>query len=123
MSGGIEDSVRSPKFITDTAGGRDASMADGLTDPTHSPAFQHATQNTASSPRPTRVGTPVRHAPGSAANGERNETGSRAASGHPEIAFTIPNEVPPNGAPVRQYINMKLTGPLLEGMKMIAKEQ
>lgn len=118
-------------------------MADGLVEPmpvsrglffggrpesnhTHgrqSPALQHTTQNIASSPRPVRMGTPARHAPGSAANVERNETGSRAASVHPEATFTMPNEAPSNGAPVRQYINTKLTGPLLEGMKMIAKEQ
>ncbi|CAK7200558.1 hypothetical protein SEUCBS139899_003255 [Sporothrix eucalyptigena] len=63
-----------------------------------------------------RTGTPVR-------GSERLESSSRAASAHPESSFTIPNEVPLNGAPVRQYINSKLTGPLLEGLKMIAKEQ
>lgn len=67
-----------------------------------------------------RTGTPVRH---TANGGERLETSSRAASAHPEASFTIPSEAPFNGAPVRQYINSKLTGPLLEGMKMIAKEQ
>ena len=54
---------------------------------------------------------------------ERPESSSRAASVHPESSFTIPSEAPLNGAPVRQYINSKVTGPLLEGMKMIAKEQ
>ncbi|CAK7214602.1 hypothetical protein SCUCBS95973_002202 [Sporothrix curviconia] len=63
-----------------------------------------------------RTGTPAR-------GSERLESSSRAASVHPESSFTIPNEAPLNGAPVRQYINSKVTGPLLEGMKMIAKEQ
>ncbi|CAK7565435.1 MAG: hypothetical protein SEPTF4163_003352 [Sporothrix epigloea] len=63
-----------------------------------------------------RMGTPMR-------GSERPESSSRAASVHPESSFTIPSEAPLNGAPVRQYINSKVTGPLLEGMKMIAKEQ
>lgn len=51
-------------------------------------------------------------------------TGSRAASAHPpEPGFTMPAEAPAHGAPVRQYINTKVTGPLLEGMKLIAKDQ
>jgi COMPASS component SDC1 len=35
----------------------------------------------------------------------------------------MPAEAGPHGAPVRQYLNGNVTGPLLEGMKMIAKEQ
>ncbi|KAK3366900.1 hypothetical protein B0T24DRAFT_633967 [Lasiosphaeria ovina] len=57
-------------------------------------------------------------------------TGSRAASVHPADAgaaattlFTMPTEAPVHGAPVRQYINTKITGALLEGMKLVAKEQ
>jgi COMPASS component SDC1 len=37
--------------------------------------------------------------------------------------ITIPKEAPPHGAPTRQYLNGKVTGPVLEGMKIIAKEQ
>ncbi|CAK7225525.1 hypothetical protein SBRCBS47491_005917 [Sporothrix bragantina] len=77
------------------------------------------TEGDAPSPAPPQVGrtgTPVR-------GSERLESSSRAASAHPESSFTIPNEAPLNGAPVRQYINSKVTGPLLEGMKMIAKDQ
>ncbi|KAL1841385.1 hypothetical protein VTJ49DRAFT_7115 [Mycothermus thermophilus] len=35
----------------------------------------------------------------------------------------LPTEPTPNGAPVRQYINSKITGVLLEGMKIVAREQ
>ena len=35
----------------------------------------------------------------------------------------MPSEAAPHGAPVRQYINGKITGVLLEGMKMVAREQ
>ncbi len=58
-----------------------------------------------------------------AANGERGEAGSRAASAHPDPGFTMPTEAPAHGAPLRQYINSKVTGALLEGVKLVAKEQ
>ncbi|KAK1764697.1 hypothetical protein QBC33DRAFT_546896 [Phialemonium atrogriseum] len=35
----------------------------------------------------------------------------------------MPAEAAAHGAPVRQYINGKITGVLLEGMKIVAKEQ
>lgn len=35
----------------------------------------------------------------------------------------MPSEATPNGAPVRQYLNGKVTGVLLEGMKLVAREQ
>lgn len=35
----------------------------------------------------------------------------------------MPTEAPVHGAPVRQYLNTKVTGVLLEGMKIIAKDQ
>lgn len=63
-----------------------------------------------------RTGTPSRHL-----NGNGNDN-SRAASLHPEPS-AMPKEAPPHGAPTRQYINSKVTGPLLDGMKILAKEQ
>jgi COMPASS component SDC1 len=68
------------------------------------------------SPAPPRIGTPNRNANG-------NDVTSRATSQHPDPVITIPKEAPPHGAPTRQYLNGKVTGPLLEGMKIIAKEQ
>jgi len=83
-----------------------------------------ATTSNAPSPMPARVSTPMRNT--SAANGLEGaeRTGSRAASAHPDTAgFTMPAEAAQHGAPVRQYINSKVTGPLLEGMKLVAKER
>ncbi|KAL5320547.1 hypothetical protein ACEPPN_011356 [Leptodophora sp. 'Broadleaf-Isolate-01'] len=68
------------------------------------------------SPIPARVGTPSRNING-------NENTSRATSQHPDPTPTMPKEAPPHGAPTRQYLNSKVTGPLMEGMKLLAKEQ
>lgn len=35
----------------------------------------------------------------------------------------MPNRAAPNGAPARRYLNDKVTGVLLEGMKKLASEQ
>lgn len=64
---------------------------------------------------PARTGTPMRNANG--------DSGSRAASQHPDPGFTMPSEAPPHGAPIRQYLNSKVTGPLMEGMKQLAKDK
>ncbi|KAI1661503.1 hypothetical protein F4813DRAFT_231483 [Daldinia decipiens] len=86
--------------------------------PSPSPAAAAATTTTTTAP-PARTGTPLR-----ATNGQQEaNSSSRAASQHPDPGFTMPAEAPPHGAPVRQYLNSKVTGPLLDGMKMIAKEQ
>ncbi|KAK8114756.1 uncharacterized protein PG998_000697 [Apiospora kogelbergensis] len=75
------------------------------------------TTSGASPAPPARTGTPLR------TNGQQQESSSRATSQHPDTGFTMPAEAPPHGAPVRQYLNSKVTGALLEGMKQIAKEQ
>ncbi|KAK0613018.1 hypothetical protein B0T17DRAFT_499272, partial [Bombardia bombarda] len=74
----------------------------------------------APSPLPARMGTPMRN---TAASGEADKATSRAASAHPDQGFTMPTEAPLHGAPVRQYLNTKVSGALLEGMKKIAKER
>ncbi|RYP24789.1 hypothetical protein DL765_000335 [Monosporascus sp. GIB2] len=74
-----------------------------------------STTNAPSPAPPARTGTPR--------IGPEGNTSSRAASQHPDQSFTMPAEAPPHGAPVRQYLNSKVTGTLLEGMKAIAKEQ
>lgn len=83
-----------------------------------SPAAQ---PTTASSPLPPpRTGTPTMRNTGSA----NPDAGSRATSQHPpDSGFVIPAEATPHGAPARRYLNTKVTGVLLEGMKLIAKEQ
>ncbi len=94
--------------------------------PTQQP--QHPTSTTpTTAPSPAapiaRIPTPV---PATAA--QQQQPTSRAASAHPDPAppttgFTMPTEAAPHGAPVRQYINSKITGVLLEGMKIVAREQ
>ncbi|KAL2160921.1 hypothetical protein VTH06DRAFT_8633 [Thermothelomyces fergusii] len=61
---------------------------------------------------------------------QQQQSTSRAASQHPDpgttggaAGFTMPAEAAAHGAPVRQYINSKITGVLLEGMKIVAREQ
>ncbi|KAL6868554.1 hypothetical protein J3F83DRAFT_737559 [Trichoderma novae-zelandiae] len=63
----------------------------------------------APSPAPGRTGTPAH--------------GSRAPSAHPDSGFTMPSEAPPHGDSTRRYLNTKVTGVLLEGMKQLAKEK
>ncbi|EGX93966.1 COMPASS complex subunit Sdc1, putative [Cordyceps militaris CM01] len=68
-----------------------------------------APANVGASPAPARTGTPAQ--------------ASRAPSVHPDPGFTLPSEAAPNGDSTRRYLNNKVTGALLEGMKMLAKEQ
>ncbi|POR30829.1 Set1 complex component sdc1 [Tolypocladium paradoxum] len=63
----------------------------------------------APSPAPARTGTPAQ--------------GSRAASVHPDAGLALPSEAVPHGDPTRRYLNAKVTGVLLEGMKQLAKDQ
>ncbi|KAH8910431.1 hypothetical protein BR93DRAFT_923129 [Coniochaeta sp. PMI_546] len=73
----------------------------------------------AQSPAPAKTSTPLRNElQGSSGGG----TGSRAQSAHPDQS-TMPSQAAVHGAPVRQYLNSHVTGPLLEGMKKIGKEQ
>ncbi|KAK3330800.1 hypothetical protein B0H66DRAFT_544910 [Apodospora peruviana] len=130
-------SIHAPVLTTDM-GSKDVHMTDAPIDQAPSATAAAAastslgstlaTNNNALSPVPTRVSTPMRNNStsngadvGAGAGGER--TASRAASAHPDPGFTMPAEAPLHGAPVRQYINTKITGVLLEGMKMVAKEQ
>ncbi|TLD28678.1 hypothetical protein PspLS_03974 [Pyricularia sp. CBS 133598] len=73
------------------------------------------------SPAPGRTGTPMRNMVGGGGGG--GDTGSRAGSLHPEPSFNMPTEAATHGAPARVYLNTKVTGVLLEGMKIIAKDQ
>ncbi|KAL7927581.1 hypothetical protein ACQKWADRAFT_277173 [Trichoderma austrokoningii] len=84
---------------------RDVMMADVPMDQAQSPAPAAF----APSPAPGRTGTPAH--------------GSRAASAHPDPGFTMPSEASLHGDSTRRYLNTKVTGALLEGMKMLAKEK
>ena len=70
-----------------------------------------------------RTGTPSRTAGLANGDRERGDSSSRAPSAHPDPGFNMPAEAPKNGAPVRDYLNSKVTGPLLEGVKLVAKEK
>ncbi|KAG9236323.1 hypothetical protein BJ875DRAFT_456880 [Amylocarpus encephaloides] len=91
----------------------DTIMSDRTPDRPASPAVGATNAN---SPVPPRTETPGRNTNG-------NDVTSRATSQHPDPAPTMPKEAPPHGAPTRQYLNGKVTGVLLDGMKQIAKEQ
>ncbi|QSZ30016.1 hypothetical protein DSL72_004534 [Monilinia vaccinii-corymbosi] len=96
---------------------------------THSPSLppghnQSAATPTANLNRDTaspvpvaRTSTPVPKANGNA------EASSRATSQHPDTGPSLPTEASVHGAPARVYLNQTVTGSLLEGMKLLAKEQ
>ncbi|KAG6007873.1 hypothetical protein E4U21_005461 [Claviceps maximensis] len=77
--------------------------------PVEQVASSTAPANLAPGPAPARTGTPAH--------------GSRAPSLHPDLGFAMPSEAPAHGDPTRRYLNTKVTGVLLEGMKQLAKEQ
>ncbi|KAH8893805.1 Dpy-30-domain-containing protein [Thozetella sp. PMI_491] len=104
---------------------KDVQMADAPADQppnsssaTPAPAAASAAppSTNAPSPAPARTSTPIRNLPG-------ETSGSRAASAHPDPALPLPAEAVPHGAPVRQYLNTRVTPSLLEGMKLLAKDQ
>ncbi|KAI5862101.1 hypothetical protein GGS23DRAFT_610745 [Durotheca rogersii] len=75
----------------------------------------------------TRTGTPTASSQRSG-NGPEAGPGpapsSRAASQMPgDGGGALPAAAAPHGAPVRQYLNARVVGPLLEGMKQVAREQ
>ncbi|OHE96933.1 dpy-30 domain-containing protein [Colletotrichum orchidophilum] len=70
----------------------------------------------APSPAPGRTGTPSRNVNG--------EASSRAGSVHPDAnATSFPNRAVEHGDSARMYINNHVTAALLEGMKIISKNQ
>ncbi|OTA64634.1 hypothetical protein K449DRAFT_421220 [Hypoxylon sp. EC38] len=110
----------------------EAPVEQSASDPTLAPTTEQApspapavlTASTSNAPSPAAGGVPARTGTPLRTNGQDKETNSsRAASQHPDSGFTMPSEAPPHGAPARQYLNSKVTGPLLDGMKMIAKDQ
>ncbi|KAK4195774.1 hypothetical protein QBC40DRAFT_343214 [Triangularia verruculosa] len=108
--------------------------------PVQQPAFPYSSTPT---PR-TTTPIPLPHIPGFTAPATTTTSTSRATSVHPPeqqqqappptmgattvttqstTTIPMPSEAPLHGAPVRQYINSKITGVLLEGMKIVAREQ
>ncbi|KAG7419340.1 hypothetical protein DER46DRAFT_657083 [Fusarium sp. MPI-SDFR-AT-0072] len=85
---------------------KDVTMSDA---PVDHPASSPAPATHAPSPVPARTGTPAQ--------------GSRAASAHPDSGLSLPAEAPPHGDSTRRYLNTKVTGVLLEGVKQLAKDK
>ncbi|KZF25877.1 hypothetical protein L228DRAFT_242257 [Xylona heveae TC161] len=94
----------------------DAVMKDLPAETVQSPAPQP--QSTGSTPVPQSQ--PRTSTPGRTTNGL--EQTSRPGSMHPD-GTELPAQAASHGAPARKYLNEKVTGVLMEGMKMIAKEQ
>ncbi|KAF9773984.1 hypothetical protein IL306_008088 [Fusarium sp. DS 682] len=92
--------------LTTDAPPKDVTMSDA---PVAQPASSPAPATHAPSPIPPRTGTPAQ--------------GSRAASAHPDPGLSIPAEAPPHGDSTRRYLNTKVTGVLLEGVKQLAKDK
>ncbi|KAI9770319.1 MAG: hypothetical protein M1840_003478 [Geoglossum simile] len=67
-------------------------------------------------PQPVRTSTPTR-----AING--HDPVSRPSSTAPDVNPAILHTAIPHGAPARRYLNEKVTGVLLEGMKNLARDQ
>ncbi|KAI4135270.1 MAG: hypothetical protein LQ347_000818 [Umbilicaria vellea] len=56
---------------------------------------------------------------------QRTATPTRTTNGNviAEVTAPMPSKAAPHGAPARRYLNEKVTGVLLEGMKRLAAEQ
>ncbi|KAK1963333.1 dpy-30 domain-containing protein [Colletotrichum sublineola] len=94
---------------------RDVAMTDAV-EPSSSPAPNPQAAPSAPSPASGRTGTPSRNLNG--------EASSRAGSVHPDAHPTnIPNQAVEHGDPARMYLNNNVTAVLLEGMKIIGKNQ
>jgi len=54
---------------------------------------------------------------------QRTATPTRHVNGSAEAVSSMPAKAASHGAPARRYLNEKVTGVLLEGMKRLAAEQ
>ncbi|KAK4189016.1 hypothetical protein QBC35DRAFT_494469 [Podospora australis] len=92
-------------------------------DNTMAPALtRSAVSASASAPAPTGQQTTM----GTGPQQQQQQQQQQQDGGHNTPAsssFAMPAEAALHGAPVRQYINTKITGVLLEGMKLVAREQ
>ncbi|KAF4782268.1 dpy-30 domain-containing protein [Colletotrichum scovillei] len=111
------DSTVAPASATTMADAAslDIPMADAG-EPASSPVPIPQVAPSAPSPAPGRTGTPSRNVNG--------EASSRAGSVHPDNnATNFPNRAVEHGDNARMYINNHVTAALLEGMKIISKNQ
>jgi len=54
---------------------------------------------------------------------QRTATPTRPVNGTAEITPPMPSKAASHGAPARRYLNEKVTGVLLEGMKRLAADR
>ncbi|KAL6715928.1 COMPASS (complex proteins associated with Set1p) component [Lecanora helva] len=54
---------------------------------------------------------------------QRTATPTRPVNGTAEVAAPMPSKAASHGAPARRYLNEKVTGVLLEGMKRLAADR
>jgi len=54
---------------------------------------------------------------------QRTATPNRNVNGNVEVAPPMPVKASSHGAPARRYLNERVTGVLLQGMKRLAAEQ
>ena len=62
-------------------------------------------------------------APNAPTQPQRTATPTRHVNGTAEIAPPMPSKAASHGAPARRYLNEKVTGVLLEGLKRLAADQ
>ncbi len=80
----------------------------------------HANQASPFQPMVTNQQSTV---PPSSAMQQRTATPSRHVNGVVEAAGPMPSKAAAHGAPARRYLNEKVTGVLLEGMKRLAADR
>lgn len=99
------------------AGNNNSATANTTTTTTASSSTNPPTPNRTSTPTGSKEGVPAR----------LENSSSRAASAAPADRtadrVTMPTEPAAHGAPTRQYLNSKVTYHVMEGMKIVAKEQ
>ena len=61
--------------------------------------------------------------PAAATTTQRNATPTRPVNGTAESTAPMPSKAASHGAPARRYLNEKVTGVLLEGMKRLAADR
>ncbi|KAI5798800.1 hypothetical protein EDC01DRAFT_703998 [Geopyxis carbonaria] len=79
------------------------------------PTFQH--------PLPQHPHSPTLAKPTTAPRPASNPRPAQSVPKQPSPTPVPANQIPPGGAPARKYLNEKVTPALLEGMKMLVREQ
>ncbi|CCU76209.1 hypothetical protein BGHDH14_bgh01183 [Blumeria hordei DH14] len=97
---------------------RDIVMSENIPPPQENPLLTET-------PPSVQSTTPVQAAtkPALPSRATTADTNVRASSQHSDVVSTMPKEAPSHGAPTRRFLNENVTGVLLDGLKMIAKDR